>query len=477
MRRRDLLTLAAAGTIAGCGTGDPAPSKSPAPPASGTATPAGPGRPELLFPAGFGWGASTSAYQIEGAAAEDGRGPSVWDVFSHQPGRTRDGDTGDVAADHYHRFYEDLDIMKDLGLTSYRFSISWSRVLPTGRGTLNAKGLDFYHKLVDGLLARDIAPVATLFHWDTPQAVQKLGGWEHRDCAKWFADYAATMFASFGDKVPTWLTLNEPKTVVEAGYTAGVHAPGKRDRQLANVVGHHLLLGHGLAVRALREINAKARIGAALNLSPTYPADDSAAARRQAAVADAEENRRWLDPVLLGRYPEDWLAAQPADAPVRTAIKDGDLAVIGAKNDLLAVQYYNPAHVTAKGGRVDKHPTSQAPWQQIYPEGLFDLLTRIKRDYGDIPLIITENGMPTRNAIQDQDRIAFLRDHLAAAHRAIQAGVKLETYHLWSLLDNFEWAEGYSQRWGIIHVDYKTRQRARKASADWYKTVIARNGI
>ncbi|UWP87433.1 GH1 family beta-glucosidase [Dactylosporangium fulvum] len=432
---------------------------------------------ELVFPAGFGWGASTSAYQIEGAAAEDGRGPSVWDVFSHEQGRTRDGDTGDVAADHYHRFAEDLDIMKDLGLTSYRFSISWSRILPTGRGTPNTKGLDFYHKLVDGLLTRGIAPVATLFHWDTPQALQEIGGWEHRDCAKRFADYAATMFAALGDKVPTWLTLNEPKTVVDVGYTAGVHAPGKRDRQLANVVGHHLLLGHGLAVQALRGTTAEGRIGPALSLSPTYPADESDAARRQATVADAEENRRWLDPVLLGRYPEDWLATQPADAPLRAAIKDGDLAVIGAKNDLVGVNYYGPTHVTGTGSRVMKHPTSQATWQEVDPDGLFDLLTRIKRDYGDIPLIITENGMPTKNATQDQDRITFLHDHLVAAHRAIQAGVRLETYHLWSLLDNFEWAEGYSQRWGIIHVDYKTQQRTRKASADWYQTVIARNGV
>jgi beta-glucosidase len=469
MRRRDVLTLAAVGAVAGCAHGGSVR------PATGGAASANP--PDLAFPARFGWGAATSAYQVEGAANEDGRGPSVWDVFSHEPGRVRNGDTGDVAADHYHRFEADLDMMKDLGLTSYRFSISWPRVLPTGRGAVNAKGLDFYRKLVDGLLARGIAPVVTLFHWDTPQALQELGGWENRDCAKWFADYAHTMFTALGDKVPTWLTLNEPKTVVDVGYTAGVHAPGKRDRQLANVVGHHLLLGHGLAVQALRGTNAKGRIGAALSLSPAYPADDSAAARQQTTLADGEENRRWLDPLLLGRYPEDWLATQPADAPVRKAIQDGDLAVIGAKNDLLGVNYYGPTHVTGTGGRVMQHPTSQATWQEIYPDGLFDLLTRIKRDYGDIPLTITENGMATENAMQDQDRITFLRDHLTAAHRSIQAGVKLESYHLWSLMDNFEWAEGYTQRWGIINVDYASQRRTHKASADWYKTVIARNGI
>ncbi|WP_433614682.1 GH1 family beta-glucosidase [Dactylosporangium sp. CA-139114] len=435
------------------------------------------GAPELRFPEGFGWGAATSAYQIEGAANEDGRGPSVWDVFSHRPGRVREGATGDVAADHYHRLTGDLDLMRDLGLRSYRFSIAWPRVLPTGRGTVNAKGLDFYSRLADGLLERGIAPVVTLFHWDTPQALQELGGWENRDCAKWFADYAHTMFTALGDRVPTWLTLNEPKTVVDVGYTAGTHAPGKQDRQLANVVGHHLLLGHGLAVQAFRGTAGKGRIGAALSLSPTYPADDSAAARLQATRADAEENRRWLDPLLLGRYPADWLATQPADAPLRAAIKDGDAAVIGARNDLLGVNYYGTTHVTGTGSRVMLHPTSQATWQEIDPNGLFDLLTRIKRDYGDLPLTITENGMATTNPMQDQDRVTFLRDHLAAAHRAIQAGVRLESYHLWSLMDNFEWAEGYTQRWGIVHVDFATQKRTHKASADWYRTVIARNGV
>ncbi|MDG6109001.1 beta-glucosidase [Dactylosporangium aurantiacum] len=472
MRRRHVITLAAAGAVtAGCGPGGTPRQRDSSAPAAPVA-PVG-----LVFPKGFGWGASTSAYQVEGGATADGRGPSVWDVFSHEPGRTRDGGTGDVAADHYHRSYEDLDLMRALGLKSYRFSISWSRVLPTGRGTVNAKGLDFYHRLVDGLLERGITPLVTLFHWDTPQALQQVGGWQQRDCAKWFADYASTVCYSLGDKVQSWLTLNEPKTVVEVGYTAGVHAPGVRDRRIANVAGHHLLLGHGLAVQAFRATGRKGRIGAALNLSPVYPADDSEAARRQAVLADGEENRRWLDPVLLSRYPDDWLATQPADAPVRTAIHDGDLAVIGAKSDLLGVQYYNPAYVTAKGTRVQKHPTTQASWQEVYPQGLYDLLTRIKRDYGDIPLTITENGMPTVREIDDQDRIALLRDHLTAAHQAISEGVRLEGYHVWSLLDNFEWAEGYTQRWGIIHVDYATQQRRRKASADWYQQVIARNGI
>ncbi|MEU7872019.1 GH1 family beta-glucosidase [Dactylosporangium sp. NPDC049140] len=472
MRRRHLFTLAAAGAVAaGCSPDDPAPGRSAAAPAQAPTPAAGP----LRFPDGFAWGASTSAYQIEGAAAEDGRGPSVWDTFSHQPGRTHGGDTGDVAADHYHRLYEDLDLMKDLGLKSYRFSISWSRVLPQGRGALNAKGLDFYHRLADGLLARGITPVATLFHWDTPQALQDRGGWEQRDCAQWFADYAQQMFYSLGDKVTTWLTLNEPKTVVSLGYVTGTHAPGIKDRKIANVAGHHLLLAHGLAVRAFRASGRKGGIGAALNLSPVYAADGSAGAAKQAATLDVEENRRWLDPVLLGKYPDGWLAGQPA--PVRAAVRDGDAAVLGERTDLLAVQYYNPVFVDAKGGRVKQHPTTQATWLEVYPDGLYDLLTRIKRDYGDIPLTITENGMPTTNDVQDDDRIAFLRDHFAAAHRAVQAGVRLQGFHVWSLLDNFEWAEGYSQRWGLIRVDPATRDRRRKASAEWYRAVIARNGL
>jgi beta-glucosidase len=367
--------------------------------------------------------------------------------------------------------------MKDLGLSSYRFSISWSRVLPQGRGALNAKGLDFYHRLVDGLLARGITPVATLFHWDTPQALQDKGGWEQRDCAQWFADYAQQMFYSLGDKVATWLTLNEPKTVMALGYVSGIHAPGKKDRRAANVAAHHLLLGHGLAVRAFRGTGRKGTIGAALNLSPVYPADDSAGAVQQVTLADIEENRRWLDPVLRGKYPDGWLAGQPAGAPVHAAVKDGDEAVIGERSDLLAVQYYNPVQVTAQGARVTRHPTTQASWLEVYPDGLYDLLTRIKRDYGDIPLTITENGMPSTSDKQDDDRIAFLRDHFAAAHRAIQAGVKLQGFHVWSLLDNFEWAEGYSQRWGLIRVDPETRDRRRKASAEWYRGVIARNGL
>jgi beta-glucosidase len=476
LTRRDLLRTAAVGAAAlaaGCEA------STPPPPAGEPDTPLG-----LTFPPAFRWGAATSAYQVEGAAAEDGRGPSIWDTFSHTPGRVAGGDTGDVAADHYHRYREDLDLMRALGLQSYRFSISWSRVLPDGTGAVNQPGLDFYKRLVDGLRERSIDPMVTLFHWDLPQALQDRGGWVNRDCAHWFADYAEVVYRGLGDAVPTWLTLNEPKTVVNVGYRYGVHAPGVRDDAQAYVAAHHLLLAHGLAVQALRATGLRGRIGPALNLAPAYPDPASGDAAQAAAVlADGYENRLYLDPVLLGRYPQDVLDDIGPDAPMRAAIRDGDLAVIGSPIDVLAIQYYNPVFVNAGGGYVTRLPTSDAQWQQIYPEGLYDTLVRLRREYGDVPITITENGRPCADEIgpdgrvDDPDRITFLRDHLGAAHRAVAEGVRLESYHLWSLLDNFEWAEGYRQRWGIVYVDYPTQRRIEKASAHWYRDVIARNGI
>ena len=474
--RRNLLRTAAVAAalpvLAACEPGDP-------PPASATAAPLG-----LSFPPGFVWGAATSAYQIEGAAALDGRGPSIWDTFCRRPGSIVDGSSGDVACDHYHRWPEDLDLMKELGIASYRFSISWPRVLPSGRGQVNQAGLDFYRRLLDGLHQRGIAPVATLFHWDLPQTLQDEGGWENRDCASWFADYAALLFDELGALVPTWLTINEPKTIVEVGYTYGVMAPGKTDRYAAATAAHHLALAHGLAVDAFRAAGSPGRIGPALNLSPAYPdtEDAEAAARR----ADGAQNRLYLDPILLGRYPEDldaFLGSGPAEA-LRRAVRDGDLAVIGAPVDVLGVNYYNPVVVDADGNTVDKFPTSVAAWEQIYPQGLADLLLRLTRDYPSLPLIITENGIPdpgslgpVNGIVDDHGRIDYVRDHLAAAHAAIQAGARLEGYHLWSLLDNFEWAEGYTQRWGIIHVDFSTQRRTPKDSAHWYAGVIRRNGV
>jgi beta-glucosidase len=429
------------------------------------------------FPTGFRWGAATSAYQIEGAVSEDGRGPSIWDTFSHNGNNIRNGDSGDVAADHYHRWAEDIDLVKSLGLSSYRFSISWSRVLPEGTGQVNQKGLDFYKRLIDGLHKRGIAPMVTMFHWDLPQALQDRGGWENRDCAGWFADYADVLAKNLGDVVPTWLTINEPKTVVQVGYQYGTHAPGKQDPAASLVVAHHLLLAHGLAVQAYRASGAKGRIGPALNLAPAYPTEDNDAAKQAALAADGTENRLYLDPILKAAYPGDVVATWPADAPVRAAIRPDDLKVIGSPIDILAVQYYNPVFLNPRGRQAQIKPTSAASWQQIYPDGLYDLLMRIKRDYGDLPLTITENGtavddVPDQDGkINDAPRVAFLRDHLAAAHRALTAGVRLESYHVWSLLDNFEWAEGYSQRWGITYVDFKTQKRTPKASAEWYRQV------
>ncbi|MEU4471016.1 GH1 family beta-glucosidase [Micromonospora sp. NPDC023888] len=444
--------------------------------------PTGPAGP-LRFPDNFGWGAATSAYQIEGAAKEDGRGESVWDTFSRVPGSTRNGDTGDVAADHYHRYTEDLDLMRDLGLRSYRFSISWPRIQPDGSGLPNQRGLDFYRRLIDGLHERGIAPMATLFHWDLPQALQDAGGWESRDTAHRFADYADVVFRALGDRVPAWLTINEPKTVVQNGYLTGHHAPGRQDPDAAYLVAHHLQLAHGLAVGTLRASGSDSRIGPALNLHPCYPADDSAQAAAAAHLYDGYENRLYLDSLLRGSYPEDLLADLGPQSRMVQGIRDGDLKIISAPVDLLAVQYYTPIYVTGDGSTVRRWATSEAEWQQIYPEGMYDLLTRVTRDYGPIPLTITENGLPTPDTlaaddtVHDAGRISFLRDHLTAVHRAIAAGVPLESFHVWSLLDNFEWDAGYDQRWGLVYVDYPTQRRVLKSSATWYRSVITDGGF
>ena len=437
----------------------------------------------LMFPTGFTWGAATSAYQIEGATTEDGRGVSVWDAFCREPGRVRNDDTGEPAADHYHRYPSDLDLMRELGLHSYRFSIAWPRVMPDGSGPVNQRGLDFYRRLVEGIRERGITPMATLFHWDLPQSLQDQGGWESRDTAYRFADYAAAVYAALADDIPTWLTINEPKTVVQNGYLWGIHAPGFIDPEAAYAVAHHLALAHGLAVRAFRAHSGSGRIGPAFNLHPTYPADGSEGARAAAELHDGYENRLYLDPVLRGEYPEDVLADLGAGSRLAKAIQPGDLEVISSPVDLLAVQYYCPIYVDADRETVNRWPTSQAFWQQIYPQGLYDILTRVTRDYGPMPISITENGLPCHDelgpdgTIEDLARIAFLRGHFASAHQAIEAGVQLESYHVWSLLDNFEWQQGYAERWGLVYVDYVTQQRILKRSAQWYRDVIARNGI
>jgi beta-glucosidase len=436
----------------------------------------------LTYPDGFVWGVATSAYQIEGATRVDGRGESVWDTFCRS-GKVYGDHTGDIATDHYHRYVDDIALMKQLGLRSYRFSIAWPRVMPDGSGPPNQKGLDFYRRLLDELHRQEISPMATLFHWDLPQALQDKGGWESRDVAYLFADYADVVFRAFGEDVPVWLTVNEPKTVVQNGYLQGHHAPGFTDEAAAYVVAHHLQLAHGLAVQSFRGNGISTRIGPALNLHPTYAAEDTDASRAAAHLLDGYENRLYLDPIMHGKYPADVLADLGEDSRMAQSIRSTDLSIISSPVDLIAVQYYCPIYVTGDGKQVQLWPTSEASWQQIYPQGMYDILTRVRRDYGDIPITITENGMPTPHGpgpdgtINDVDRVAFLRDHFAAAHRAISEGVPLESYHVWSLLDNFEWDQGYAQRWGIIYVDYATQTRIPKRSALWYRDVIARNGI
>ncbi|MCC5577555.1 beta-glucosidase [Microtetraspora sp. AC03309] len=428
------------------------------------------------FPSDFVWGAATAAYQIEGATTEDGRGVSVWDTFSAVPGNVRDGDTGEPGADHYHRYAEDLDLMSELGLQSYRFSIAWPRIQPSGSGVPNQKGLDFYRRLVEGLVERGIRPMATLFHWDLPQELQDRGGWENRDTAERFADYAEIVFGAL--HVRDWVTINEPKTVVDCGYREGIHAPGVKDDARAFVALHHLLLGHGLASQRLHAGHPGRRIGPALNLHPSYPADESPEALAAARHQDGLENRLYLDPIFKGRYPEDTMAWIAERGPMRDHIQEGDLATISEPIDLLGVQYYTPIFVNGEGERVFTHPRAQAEWLEIYPEGFHDILVRLEKDYGGVPLVITENGLATVDApgpdgrVRDTERIDYLRDHLTAMHRAMAEGARVEAYHVWSLLDNYEWAEGYSQRFGIVRVDYETQKRTPKDSALWYRDVI-----
>ncbi|MDT7786017.1 MAG: beta-glucosidase [Pseudonocardiales bacterium] len=437
------------------------------------------------FAPGFLWGAATSSYQIEGAAAEDGRLPSIWDTFCATPGKVDNGDTGAVAADHYHRYREDVGLMTELGLGAYRFSIAWPRVQPLGSGAVNQRGLDFYRRLVDTLLEQDIQPWPTLYHWDLPQPLEDAGGWPERDTALRFAEYAAIVHEALADRVTHWTTLNEPWCSAFLGYATGRHAPGRREPAAAVRAAHHLLLGHGLAARAMPE----ARVGITLNLthvSPVSSADqDLDAARR----IDGMQNRLFLDPVLLASYPEDVLADL---APVTgfDHVQEGDLKTIAAPIDFLGVNYYSPmlvghgttpspsAYVGSEhvrqhdGGR----QRTSIGWE-IDARGLLDLLLRLERAYPAIPLYITENGAAFEDELHDSARVAYLDGHVRACAEAVSRGVPLQGYFAWSLLDNFEWSFGYAQRFGIVHVDYATQRRTLKDSARWYADVIRRGGL
>ncbi|GAA4914100.1 GH1 family beta-glucosidase [Stackebrandtia albiflava] len=453
------------------------------------------------FPADFAWGAATSAYQIEGAADEGGRGRSIWDTFAHTPGRVVDGGTGDVAVDSYHRYPEDVEVMKRLGLTDYRFSVSWPRIQPDGDTKLNNAGLDYYRRLVDTLRDAGITPWITLYHWDLPQALEDAGGWPHRDTAHRFADFAQVVHDALGDRVQEWITVNEPWCAAFLGYASGEHAPGRRDPAASVAAAHHLMLGHGLAVRAMRAQRSDSRIGVGLNFYPVHQAGDSEADADAVRRIDGMQNRFFTDAVLRGEYPADVLDDLSAVADL-SVIRPGDLDVIGSPVDTLCVNYYSRFTVTAAGSGstsasaaptdVDSAwpgnshigfvgsglPVTGMNWE-IDPGGLRDILVRLSRDYPGVPLVVTENGsafddvVSEDGAVHDPERLAYLRDHLAACQEAVEADVPLRGYFTWSLLDNFEWAWGYTKRFGIVHVDYDTQRRTVKDSGRWYADFVS----
>ena len=461
----------------------------------------------LQFPADFLIGSATASYQIEGAASEDGRTASIWDTFSRVPGKVTDGDTGDVADDHYHRLDDDLDLMKRLGLEAYRFSIAWPRVQPGGTGAANEKGLAFYERLVDGLLERDIRPIATLYHWDLPQELEDAGGWPARDTAYRFADYAAIVGERLGDRVHTWTTLNEPWCSAYLGYGSGGHAPGRTNRADSLRAVHHLNLGHGLGLQALRSTVAKAdaQYSVTLNFHVVRPGDEEAgdAVRRIEALA----NRAFTSPMLLGEYPKD-LLEDTAAVTDWSFVQPGDLDIVKQPIDFLGVNYYSTATVrewdgtSPKQGADGHKPSSGTAWPgsdhvefiaqpgpytamgwNIAPDGLEWLLVSLSEQFPELPLVITENGaafadeVSEDGAVHDPLRIDYLQRHFVAAHRAIQRGVDLRGYLVWSLLDNFEWGYGYSKRFGIVHVDYDSLVRTPKDSAHWVSELVATHTI
>jgi beta-glucosidase len=440
------------------------------------------------LPAGFSWGASTAAYQIEGAATEDGKGVSIWDAFTTRPGVVRDGHTGAVACDHYHRHHEDVALLKGLGVDAYRFSFAWTRIQPEGRGAVEPRGLGFYDRLVDELLESGITPVPTLFHWDLPQALEEDGGgWMNRDTAYRFAEYAGILAERFSDRVGRWITLNEPFIHMAFGYAFGVHAPGQALMVDALPAAHHQLLGHGLAAAALREHGAS-EVLITNNCTPVRLLPGADEADRAAAQAyDALHNRLFNDPLLLGRYPD--MSAYGRSEDLGGVVRDGDLAVIAAPLDGLGINYYNPTWITAPGPEAglpfdmaepkEEYERTAFDWP-VVPDGLTELLVAFKDRYGDAlpPVWITENGCSQPDemvdgVVDDQARISYLSSHIDAVAEAVAQGVDVRGYFTWSLLDNFEWAEGYHQRFGLVHVDYDTQARTPKASYSWYRDRIA----
>jgi len=436
------------------------------------------------FPEGFHWGVSTAAYQIEGAVGEGGRGVSIWDTFCRKPGAIRDGHTGEVATDHFHRWAQDVALLADLGVTAYRFSIAWPRVQPDGKGPASTAGLDFYSRLTDALLAAGITPVPTLYHWDLPQPLEDEGGWLARQTAQRFADYAAIAAGRLADRIGLWITLNEPYIVTIYGYALGVHAPGKALMLDALPTAHHQLLGHGLATAALRAAGAR-EVLISNNYSPAWPASDSVGDQEAARAYDILQNRLFTDPVLLGHYPD----LTPFGLPEGLAcVQDGDLAVISAPVDGIGVNYYMPTRLSALPGSplpfrmkpIPGYPETAFGWPVI-PAGLTELLTELGERYGDAlpPLYVTENGCSQQDepaadgTVPDPARIDYLDRHIRAVHDAIAAGVDVRGYFVWTLADNFEWSEGYHQRFGLVYTDFETQQRTPKASFTWYRDMIA----
>ena len=451
------------------------------------------------FPPGFLFGAATSAYQIEGGHDADGKGPSVWDRFTRRPGRVHRAHTGDVACDTYHDFRADVDIMRRLGLGAYRFSISWPRVLPRGRGAVNEPGLDYYDRLVDALLDANIVPFVTLFHWDMPQALQdEMGGFAGRDCAAHFADYAEVVAGRLGDRVGHWITLNEPWVYATLGHLRGLHAPGRANPWVFLRVVHHQLLGHGLAAERLRARHAAAQVGLSLNLSPIYPATDSEGDRAAARLADQAVNRLFLDPLIRGRYPEPlWSRLRLFRSP----IAPGDMVTIAAPLDFVGVNYYTRARVRRAWyipflglwpegfpvgmgsatpeaeGRESGRRYSEMGWE-VYPAGLFEMLWRLKTEYGNPPVYVTENGaaypdtLTADGRVHDEARRDYLEQHLSVIAAAARAGVDARGYFVWSLMDNFEWTYGYDRRFGLVYVDFATQRRVIKDSGLWYREFI-----
>jgi beta-glucosidase len=442
----------------------------------------------VIFPEDWVWGAATAAYQIEGAVQEGSRGPSIWDTFSHTDGTIANGDTGDIACDHFHRYPEDIALMRELGLGGYRFSIAWPRVFPTGSGRPNAEGLDFYRRLVDELHAAGITAYATLYHWDLPQTLQDRGGWANRDTARRFGDYTQTVAAALGSGVQHWFTINEPWVAAFLGHWMGLHAPGNRDFRLALQVAHTLLLAHGEGMAALRsELSAGGQAGIALNLAPCQPAGDTNADLEAAFRMDGFTNRWFLDALYRGQYPEDMVHLY-GDA--RPEIAPGDMELISQPTDFLGVNYYtrsvveyDPAATPLQARRVVPSGVGvTAMGWEVYPPGLYQVLKRVSDDYSPHRLLITENGaayddVVADGQVDDPEREAFLHEHLLQAHRAIADGVPLSGYFVWSLLDNFEWAWGYGKRFGVIYVDYATQERIVKRSGRWYSGVTRENAV